>query len=792
MLLEAGDRVTGPLRNIAGGSTKAAQALKVTRDRLKEIDRAQADIGEFRRLKTGLRASEEAMHAAQARATALGREMAQVEAPTRAMVREFKAAKREASALEAAHRAEASQLVTLRSRIEAVGGSTTALVRHERALRDEARSTNAELSEQGRRMQQLGDRTRRMAVARSNYGRGMNAATGMAASGAAAIGTGVAVAAPLIGSIKAAQEYQSVMTDIGQKAGLSRAATDKMGAGLLVAARAANQMPADMQRGVDTLAGLGASVPDAAKMIPSIGKGATAYKADVADMAAATFAAKDNLKVAVGETGKVIDIMAQSGKRGAFELKDMAAQFPSLTAAYQALGQSGTGAVADLAAGAQIARKGAGNSEEAGNNLLNLLNKINSKETNMNFKKFGVDLPAALKKAAEEGKGPIQAITELTNTALKGDTKKLSYLFGDAQVQAALRPMIANLEEFKSIRAEALGANGTTDRDFAERMKDSAEKTKQLKVDAAGLAITFGAQLLPTVDAVVERASAFAKWIGDAAARHPELTKAIAIGAAAFAGLFFILGGGAIVIAGLVAPFAALSFAAGALGIGMLAVTGIALGVVAGIVAIGAAAYLIYANWGAISGWFAGVWQGIKTTFAGAVAWFAALPTRFGQIGRDMISGLIRGIFSMFGSLKSTIVGVASSAAGWFKAKLGIHSPSRVFAGFGGNIVDGLTNGIAAQEGEPVKRMESLSSRLSKAVVRSTAIPVALAGANPASGSNGPPPASRGHTFNIQQQPGQSAEDLARAIADELDRREREDAARGRSSMADTPDWETV
>ena len=711
------------------------------------------------------------------------------------MVREFKAAKREASALEAAHRGQSGQLVTLRSRIEAVGGSTTALVRHERALRDEARSTNAELSEQGRRMQQLNDRTRRMAVARSNYGRGMNAATGMAASGTAAIGTGVAMAAPLIGSIKAAQEYQSVMTDIGQKAGLSRAATDKMGTGLLVAARAANQMPADMQRGVDTLAGLGASVPDAAKMIPSIGKASTAYKADVADMAAATFAAKDNLKVAVSETGKVIDIMAQSGKRGAFELKDMAAQFPGLTAAYQSLGQSGTGAVADLAAGAQIARKGAGNSEEAGNNLLNLLNKINAKETNMNFKKFGVDLPAALRKAAAEGKGPLQAITELTNTALKGDAKKLSYLFGDAQVQAALRPMIANLNEFKSIRAEALGASGTTDRDFADRMKDSAEKTKQLKVDAASLATTFGAQLLPTVDAVVERSSAFAKWIGDVATRHPDLTKAIAIGAAAFAALFFILGGGAIVIAGLVAPFAALSFAAGALGIGMLPVIGIALAVVAGVVAIGAAAYLIYANWGAIGGWFAGVWQGIKTTFAGAVGWFAALPTRFAQIGRDMISGLVRGIFSMFGSLKSTIVGVASSAAGWFKAKLGIHSPSRVFSGFGGNIVDGLTNGIAAQEGEPVRRMDRLSSRLTSAIVTGSAIPaLAMAGgAGAASGAAGNlGAASRSYTIHINQQPGQDAHALARAITDELDRRERETAARSRSSFADTPDYETV
>jgi len=530
-------------------------------------------------------------------------------------------------------------------------------------------------------------------------------------------------------------------------------------------------------------------------MMKPIGRAATAYKAEISDLSAAAFAATDNLKVPVAQTGKIIDVMASAGKAGAFEIKDMAQYFPALTAAYQGLGQTGVGAVADLAAGLQIARKGAGDAASAGSNLANILQKIASPATNKAFEKMGVDLPAALKKAYAEGKTPLEAIAELTNKTLKGDLSKLGYLFEDAQVQQGLRPLIQNMEEFRRIRAEAGKAGGTTDSDFADRMKDSAEQSKQLKVNATTLAITLGAQLLPTINAIVTRANAFATWIGDVADRYPNATKAVAIGAAAFAGLFFVLGGGAIVIAGLVAPFSALAFAASALGIGMLPVIGIALAVVAGIVAIGAAAYLIYANWGAIGGWFAGLWTGIKGTFAGAVDWFASLPTRFAQIGRDMISGLIRGIFGMFGSLKTTIVGVASSAASWFKAKLGIHSPSRVFAGFGGNIVDGLTNGIAAQEGEPVRRMDRLSSRLTSAIVTGSAIPAlamggaASAASAPAGAANATP---RSYTIHIHQQPGQDSQSLARAVADELDRRERETAARRRSSFADTPDYETV
>ncbi len=795
MLLKAGDRVSGPLRAIAGGSTKAAQALKLTRDGLREIERAQGDIAGFRKLKTGLGDTGTALGTARTRMAGLRQEVAATDRPTAALTRALAKAEREVTTLEATERKQAQSLQEMSLRLHTAGIDTNDLARHQRRLRTEAVQTNRTIVEQTAEVGRLADRERRMAAGRARFSRMQGTATGLAAGGAAAIGTGVAMAAPLIGSIKAAQDFQSVMTDIGQKADLSRAASEQLGRNLLVSARAANQMPADLQAGVDALAGLGAKVPDAVAMMKPIGRAATAYKAEIADLSAAAFAATDNLKVPVAQTGKIIDVMASAGKAGAFEIKDMAQYFPALTAAYKGLGQTGVGAVADLAAGLQIARKGAGDAASAGSNLANILQKIASPATNKAFEKMGVDLPAALKKAYAVGKTPLEAIAELTNKTLKGDLSKLGYLFEDAQVQQGLRPLIQNMEEFRKIRAEAGKAGGTTDRDFADRMKDSAEQSKQLKVNATTLAITLGAQLLPTINAIVTRANAFATWIGDVANRYPNATKAVAIGAAAFAGLFFVLGGGAIVIAGLVAPFSALAFAAGALGIGMLPVIGIALAVVAGVVAIGAAAYPIYANWGAIGGWFAGLWQGIKGTFAGAVDWFASLPTRFAQIGRDMISGLIRGIFGMFGSLKTTIVGVASSAAGWFKAKLGIHSPSRVFAGFGGNIVDGLTNGIAAQEGEPVRRMDRLSSRLTSVIVTGSAIPALAMGGAAGAASASPGTASaapRSYTIHINQQPGQDAQALARAVADELDRRDRETAARRRSSFADTPDYETV
>jgi TP901 family phage tail tape measure protein len=706
MVLEAADRFTRPVREMVGGSDKLAASLKGARDRLKEINRAQADIAGFRTLKRGVADTGAAMRQAEARATALGREIAQVEKPTRAMTRDFNAARREAAQLTAQHQAQTAELGQLRDRLRAAGVETTSLARHERELRTQAAGATSEIEEQSRALARAGDRARRFGAARSSFQSTIGTASGLAASGTAAIGTGVAMAAPLVGGIKAAQDYQSVMTDIAQKADLTRAQATELGKQLLVNARAANQMPDAMQAGVDTLSGLGARVPDAVKMMGPIGKAATAYKAEINDLSAASYAAVDNLKVPVAETQRIIEMMGQAGKAGAFEVKDMATYFPALTAAYQGLGQTGVNSVGDLAAALQITRKGAGDSASAAGNLSNILQKIMSPETIKNFDKFGIDLPKALKRAYAEGKTPIEAIAELTNKALGGDATKvgdldkLGFLFGDAQVQQGLRPLIQNMAEYRRIRADAQGAGsiGSVDRDFAIRMQDSAEQTKKLTLNAQALGIQLGSTLLPAVTAVTARANAFADRLSAWAQANPGFARGLMLAAAGFAALFLVLGGGAILIAGLLAPFAALSFAAGALGIGLLPVIGIAAGVVAAIAALAAIAYLIYANWGGITGWFSNLWAGVTNivTAAGSAisgalgAMWAGVKALFSTSLLDIYSGL----FSMFGYALGALYRFGATVLGWLTGTLpGLLSSgfSAAWSMFTGAISAGVT-----------------------------------------------------------------------------------------------------
>jgi TP901 family phage tail tape measure protein len=831
MLLEAGDRVTRPLRDIAGGSAKAARELKATRDRLRDLDRAQADINGFRELKAGLRSTEAQMGEAQARVNALARQIAATDTPTKRLTAEFAKAKRESAALKNEHIEQSARLQQLRDRLGSAGVATGNLSSHERRLRGDIARTNEELAEQERRLRATADRAQRLGAAQEKFGKGMNMATGLAAGGFSAMQTGQTMLRPITGARDDAAVHESAMTDIAQKADLSRDAARQMGDTVLDVAAKANQLPEAIRAGIDTLSGFGLDPRQALAMMQPIGRAATAYKAEIADLSAAAFAANDNLKVPVAQTGKVIDIMAAAGKRGAFEIKDMASHFPALTAASQALGQKGAPAVADLAAALQIARKGAGSADAAATNVANLLQKITAPATVRAFKKnFGVDLPAALKKLYAEGKTPIEAIAELANKTVSGDLSKLGYLFEDAQVQGALRPLIQNLEEYRRIRAEAGAAGGTTDADFAERMKDAAEESRQFNVEMQNLSITMGGLLLPAATQLAKKVGGYAKAFASWARANPGFAKGLALTAAILAGLFIVLGGGAIVVAGMVMPFYALGAAAAFLNIGLLPLIGIVLAVLAAIALLAGGAYLIYKNWGAITGFFSSLWAGIKSTVSTGIAAiggfimnftpvgmfiraFSAvlaflrgpLPGQMMEAGRNLIQGLIRGVMNMLGALKSTIVNAASSAAKWFKQKLGIQSPSRVFMGFGGYMMEGLDRGIASESQLPIRRLDRLSKEIGAAMAVGIAAPAIAATPVPsgapasgaraaassgvaASGAAGGRASAAPVTINIYPAPGQSAKEIAEEVRRQLDYQRRKPGGGG--SFADVPDWE--
>ncbi|SPR99538.1 phage tail tape measure protein [Cupriavidus taiwanensis] len=91
---------------------------------------------------------------------------------------------------------------------------------------------------------------------------------------------------------------------------------------------------------------------------------------------------------------------------------------------------------------------------------------------------------------------------------------------------------------------------------------------------------------------------------------------------------------------------------------------------------------------------------------------FASLPLRFVEIGAQIMQGLVNGITSGVGAVKDAITGAGSAVIGYFKEKLGIHSPSRVFAELGGFTMAGLTQGIERGHDGPLQAVSGLAGGL--------------------------------------------------------------------------------
>ena len=177
------------------------------------------------------------------------------------------------------------------------------------------------------------------------------------------------------------------------------------------------------------------------------------------------------------------------------------------------------------------------------------------------------------------------------------------------------------------------------------------------------------------------------------------------------------------------------------------------------ITGIAVAAYLIYDNWGKIGPWFAELWQTVSGAFSSAwssitnfcsEAWanisnfFTSgignitatilnwsplglfyqilqpvlnlfgieLPGKFSEFGSNLIQGLVNGIRTAWEGAKEWVVGLGQSIKGWFTSEVEIHSPSRVFKGYGVNIVEGLAIGM----NKSIPMAEDATDNLSSAV----------------------------------------------------------------------------
>ncbi|EMS3669689.1 phage tail tape measure protein, partial [Escherichia coli] len=535
--------------------------------------------------------------------------------------------------------------------------------------------------------------------------------------------------------------------------------------------------------------------------------------------------------------GAVQNIMAYAGDQGSFEIPDQVKWMQSLAPMMAGIA-SGKEAVAEIGASLQIAKIGAGSTDEAANNFKNFLTKIFARDTQKQFADLGIDLQGSIASYKAAGISPIEGMLSVIERYLnakspealagfksamkiKNDTARdealqalaknfgLGDMFADMQVMAFIRPMLANMDRYREIRAGALRAadNDLLASAYDQRLKSPLEATKALMVSSRDLAITLGDQLAPSFISLTQELLPLIQGTKHWVATHPQFVSGAFKLISALLAIKIATVGLKLGLNLLISPFVSvwknavllranwlrLSLALGQGGKLRWLVTGFSAvargartlsGVLSGglvrgimlagravlwigralmmnpiglvITAVAAAAYLIYRNWGAVSGWFKQRWADIQEAFNGGIVgigkllinWspagllykaFAAalkyfgvaLPAKFTGFGGHLVDGLINGIKNKWGSLKSSVTGMGDSISSWFEQRwadiqeafnggiagtgkllinwspagllckafaaalkyLGVDLPAK-FTDFGSHLVDGLINGI--------------------------------------------------------------------------------------------------
>ncbi|KMN33071.1 tail protein [Chromobacterium sp. LK1] len=372
-------------------------------------------------------------------------------------------------------------------------------------------------------------------------------------------GTALALGAPVVKSVGAAVNFQDQMRDIAITGEFSKVEEAKLGSTIRNAALKWNQFQDEIARGTSVLVAGGIQDAKALeKYAPVMAKAATATRASMDDLGSVAIALKDNLKV--GEDGfeSALNMLAYAGKRGQFEIRDMAKWLPALSPSFQALGVTGKEAVAEIGAALQIARKGAGSNDEAANNFKNFLQKITAPDTLKDFANAGIDLKGSMMNLRAQGLTPVQSmlaiITQYMQSkgpaaagqfkqamAIKDDKErqaalqrlseayKLGELFQDMQAMSFIRPAIANQGEMKDIQQGSMDAadKGLLDQDWLKRMDTAKSQLDKFKIGTAELGLTIGDALLPSISEIIVEVMPAVKAFGEWAKENPGLIKGI-------------------------------------------------------------------------------------------------------------------------------------------------------------------------------------------------------------------------------------------------------------------------
>jgi TP901 family phage tail tape measure protein len=767
VLFDMVDGATRPIRNILNGNKGLAKSLKESRDELGKLQKTQKDVAAFRDMRTGLAGASRNMRDAQARVSQLAGEIKASDSPTKAMTAEFERAKRSAAQLTAAHDAQANKVRELRTRLTAAGIDTRNLSQHERDLRSSMAATIGVMTTQQNKLAELTSRTKRLAEAREKMNRTKEFAGSMAGAGAKAMAGGAVVGAatlvPIAAYAKAEESATQLSSALMRAGGVVPPEFEKINA---LAMKLGDRLPGTTSDFQDMMTMLTRQGISAQSILGGMGE-ATAYlavqlKKTPAEAAEFTAKLQDATRTTEKDMLSLTDVIQKAFMLGVDD-NNMLNGFAKLGPAMDTIKQKGIEGAKALAPLLVMADQSGMEGSAAGNAYRKVF------QLGMDAKKVAKAnkaLGGGMKLDFTNGKGEFGGLDNMFKQfdKLKGlsTQKRLGVtkeIFGD---DAETLQVISLMIEKGKAGYEEVQGKMAAQASMQERVNKQLGTLKNLWEAAGGTftngLVAFGEAIAPEIKGVVEWLGDMSQRMGAFARENPRVANALMKTAAILAVLLTVGGGITVMLAGVLAPLAILRFSMTALGMqgGILArVLGFgatalrAVGSAAmfvgrallmnpiglAITAIAVGAFLIYQYWEPIKAFFGGLWDSVRQAFSGGLAgvaqlilnwspmglfyqafaavlqWFGFdMPSKFSEFGANLIAGLVNGITGGLGAVQAAITNVASNTVDWFKEKLGIHSPSRVFGELGGFITQGAAIGMEGEQGRIAKAAVGLAT----------------------------------------------------------------------------------
>lgn len=758
VILDAIDRATGPFKQITQGSKGAAAAIRDTRDHLRSLEAAQKDLKGFANLKRSSEATAAALDEQQRKVRELTHQINNAEGSTKQLTRQRQQAIKQAQKLSTRYDKEQSQLQVLRDRMKNVHGMTGSLSDRQRQLSQEIDAANKRLDAQRAALDQLN-------------------------------------------KAKVGEKFNEMRSSVGRFARQAVVTTTLVGGGMFALANSTATLGDQTAKTADML---GVEIEALQEL---------RYAGEQAGIASNTF------DVALRRMIRRTSEAAQGGGPAANAIRELGLSAHEL---------------ADM------------RPEEALEAIADSMTLVENQGDRLRlaFAFFDTDGAAMVNmlKAGSAGLEEYRRQARLTGYVLSEQAARDAEVFKtrlqDAQltlaglkniIGAELMPVVSDLmAEFSEWMVENRERVEAFAKTFAQRFREAIPTIINI---ARGLAST--ASAIASVTGFVASLVGGFDNLGMAFAFFWALKPIISI--LAFGKALFV-GTKAVIGLATTLPLLSTGFAAVLGGLKSLSLFLLTNPIGWAIAAIAGAAFLVIKFWDPIKGFFKNIWAEVREGFAGGIGgitkmlinwsplgvlyrifagvlrWFGFdLPSKFTEFGGNLISGLVKGIFGGLKAAKDAVLRAGGAVIGWFKGKLGINSPSKVFAAFGANTMEGYQQGIEKAQDGPLKQIGTVAKNVARAGAG-----IALGGAMAASAaalprigvdlpnigsipieSRGPLPSSStggiviqgGINITVNAAPGMDERALAEYVGREVQRALAEaaarDAARRRSAFHD-------